>query len=109
MDNNNVIGFLGRPRAAPGNADARQWLADFHAWWSSPRPHRGLDGSIRTGTTEAVAQRSTKAAYVVRVDLDGARPPIWRRLRLASDITLNRLHEIIQIAMGWTISTCTTS
>lgn len=42
--------------------------------------------------------------YRVRVDLDGARPPIWRRLELASDLTLAELHEVLQTAMGWTDS-----
>ncbi len=49
-------------------------------------------------------RRKTKATYVVRVDLDNARPPIWRRLRLASDLDLARLHAILQLAMGWTDS-----
>lgn len=42
--------------------------------------------------------------YRVRVDLDDARPPIWRRLELASDLTLADLHEVLQTAMGWTDS-----
>ncbi|WP_194793227.1 plasmid pRiA4b ORF-3 family protein [Raineyella fluvialis] len=42
--------------------------------------------------------------YVVRVDLDDVEPPIWRELRLASDLTLARLHEILQVTMGWTDS-----
>jgi hypothetical protein len=37
----------------------------------------------------------------VRVDLKGARPPIWRRLELASDMTLDELHHVLQGAMGW--------
>jgi hypothetical protein len=40
----------------------------------------------------------------VRVDLDGIRPPIWRRLELAGDLTLAELHEVLQTAMGWTDS-----
>lgn len=49
-------------------------------------------------------KRSKKAAYIVRLDLDDTKPPIWRRLRLASDLTLDQLHDIIQMAMGWTDS-----
>ncbi len=37
----------------------------------------------------------------VRVDLDGARPPVWRRLDLRSDLTVTQLHEVLQAAMGW--------
>ena len=32
-----------------------------------------------------------RACFVVRLDLDDAHPPIWRRLRLASDLTLSQL------------------
>lgn len=39
--------------------------------------------------------------YQVRVDLDRARPPIWRRLSLPGDLTLERLHGVLQAAMGW--------
>ena len=46
---------------------------------------------------------STAAANVlqIKVSLDGLKPPIWRRLRLAADTDLGELHHVIQIAMGW--------
>lgn len=50
---------------------------------------------------ELLSRRASRAAYVVRVDLNGAEPPIWRRLRLASDMSLPRLHDVVQIVMGW--------
>ena len=39
--------------------------------------------------------------YRVRLDLHGAKPPVWRRLELPGDLTLPRLHDVIQAAMGW--------
>ena len=42
--------------------------------------------------------------YQVRVDLDGAKPPIWRRLLLSSELMLDELHAVLQQAMGWTDS-----
>lgn len=39
--------------------------------------------------------------YQIKVTLLDCRPPIWRRLTLSSDTTLEQLHSIIQIAMGW--------
>ena len=43
-------------------------------------------------------------AFRVRLDLDGAEPPVWRTLELPGDLTLDRLHDVIQAAMGWTDS-----
>lgn len=42
--------------------------------------------------------------FTVRLDLDHAKPPIWRRLELAGDLTLAELHDVVQAAMGWTDS-----
>lgn len=46
-------------------------------------------------------RRARPVTYRVRLDLLDAKPPIWRRLDLASDIYLDDLHAIIQVAMGW--------
>ena len=37
----------------------------------------------------------------VRLDLMYAKPPIWRRLDLPGDLTLDELHDVVQVAMGW--------
>ena len=34
----------------------------------------------------------------------GTKPPLWRRLELASDLFLNEVHDVIQTAFGWTDS-----
>jgi len=39
--------------------------------------------------------------YQIKVTLKGSKPPIWRRIQVRSDITLSRLHMILQEAMGW--------
>lgn len=36
--------------------------------------------------------------------LDGISPPIWRRLQVDASLTLEKLHEVIQAAFGWTNS-----
>lgn len=46
-------------------------------------------------------RRAEVATFRVRVDLDGVRPPVWRRLEVASDTALSTLHEVLQAAMGW--------
>jgi len=42
--------------------------------------------------------------FQVRLDLEGTKPPVWRRLVLPGDWSLPRVHEAIQIAMGWSDS-----
>ena len=39
--------------------------------------------------------------YQLKVTLEEIEPPIWRRLEVPGDITLARLHSVIQLAMGW--------
>lgn len=46
----------------------------------------------------------TDLVYQLRVTLKDSHPPIWRRLHVRGDITLSRLHRVLQIAMGWTDS-----
>ena len=42
--------------------------------------------------------------YQIKVTLDGSKPPIWRRILVRSGVTLEKLHYILQVAMGWTNS-----
>src|SRR5687768_17610502 len=39
--------------------------------------------------------------YQLKVTLKGSEPPIWRVLQVKEDITLSKLHQALQIAMGW--------
>jgi hypothetical protein len=43
----------------------------------------------------------TGGIYQLKIALHGFRPPVWRRLLVASDVALGVLHEIIQVAFGW--------
>jgi len=42
--------------------------------------------------------------YQLKVTLNDATPPIWRRILVPSDIPLGKLHIVLQVAMGWTNS-----
>ena len=42
-----------------------------------------------------------RKVYQIKVTLEGMRPPIWRRLEVLSDTTLDNLHLILQVVMGW--------
>ncbi len=39
--------------------------------------------------------------YQIKVTLLDTDPPIWRRLLVPADLTLEQLHNVLQIAMGW--------
>jgi hypothetical protein len=51
-----------------------------------------------------MSPRGPTSIHQVTVTLLGIKPPIWRRLEVASSINLRRLHDVIQEAMGWTQS-----
>lgn len=42
--------------------------------------------------------------YQIKINLVGAKPPIWRRILVDSSTTLPVFHEVLQIVMGWTNS-----
>ncbi len=48
--------------------------------------------------------RSTARIYRLKITLRGTTPPVWRRILVPGDITLDQLHRVFQIVMGWTDS-----
>ena len=40
--------------------------------------------------------------YLLKIQLLDIEPAIWRRFVVPASITLDRLHDVIQIVMGWT-------
>ena len=66
----------------------------------------GAAQDVRRDRPEQVAppgrpRRRRSVTLRVRVDIEGLEPPIWRRLDLASDLTLDRVHAVLQTAFGW--------
>ncbi|TQN42100.1 uncharacterized protein DUF1841 [Blastococcus colisei] len=66
-----------------------------------PRPTvvRGGGQGTRRGP-DAGSRRAT--AYQLKIRLLGTKPPVWRRVLVPDDLTLAGLHDVIQVAMGWT-------
>lgn len=69
---------------------------------------RELDGQTFVGGKRVVKQKlprlPKKAAttvHVVKVNLYGAKPPVWRRLEIPSVMALDLVHEVMQAAFGW--------
>jgi len=48
--------------------------------------------------------QSNETVYQLKVTLRESKPPIWRGFQVSGDITLRRLHLILQDVMGWTNS-----
>ncbi len=40
--------------------------------------------------------------FTMKIELEGIEPPIWRRIQITSSQSLWSLHNVIQVAMGWT-------
>ena len=69
---------------------------------------RRLDEQTFVGGRRVVKQRlpmlpkqAATTVHVVKVNLYGAKPPVWRRLEIPSAMTLDLVHEVLQAAFGW--------
>src|SRR5699024_8728478 len=98
----------------PSNDDSEaQYLARFREITSGLEPgelHSLLGQLMETASrTDRRPPRpdhrrpapSTPQVLTVRVDLREAKPPIWRRLELRSDLSLENVHDVLQTAFGW--------
>jgi hypothetical protein len=43
----------------------------------------------------------TPAVHQLKISLEGAAPPLWRRIQIPSAASLGFLHDVIQVAFGW--------
>src|SRR5699024_4010397 len=44
---------------------------------------------------------SSNRRLVIRDELEGTEPAIWRRLELAPELRLDQVHDVLQAAFGW--------
>ena len=51
-----------------------------------------------------MARKLSKSVRQLRIELDDIEPLVWRRVLVPANITLGRLHRVIQAVMGWTDS-----
>ncbi|MEW6710345.1 MAG: plasmid pRiA4b ORF-3 family protein [Candidatus Riflebacteria bacterium] len=46
-------------------------------------------------------KREPQKFYLINLELMEIKPTVWRRFVVPADISLDRLHDVIQIIMGW--------
>lgn len=89
--------------------DIRQWVKGL----SPDELQELLTGILGGGLADLEPQPPTppmpevpdppaeSVTLTLRVDVEGTRPPVWRRLVLHGDLTLDEVHVILQAAFGW--------
>lgn len=91
---------------------AKQLVAE-----SNPEEVRALLDALMSGQVSSILEKLERdqaptllaaptevRGFRIRLGLHGAKPPVWRRLDLPGDLTLPRLHDVIQASMGWSES-----
>ena len=63
--------------------------------------YRGRVSDDHDTTSPFTTTHGSPAVLQIRIDLNEAQPPIWRRLNLRADLTLDVVHQVIQDAFGW--------
>jgi len=100
----NALPASSRPRAPHGEDDRRVGLAVLARLVGNGIAGAPIvPGSLAPAKLPARRTRSDGSApvYQIKVGLRGAQPPIWRRLEVPADISLARLHTVIQVAFDW--------
>ena len=52
----------------------------------------------------AARKRAAPKLYELHIELENIKPPIWRRVLVPGSIKLPKLHDLLQLVMGWTDS-----
>ncbi len=65
------------------------------------RRANGVFWTIEGDNSWRLGGSALKVVYQLRIALKYIKPPVWRRIVVPGDIPLDKLHTVIQTAMGW--------
>lgn len=60
-----------------------------------------LELAAGPGQTGGMMRRSADTIAVLRIEIEGIEPLIWRRVAMRTATNLPMLHKVIQVTMGW--------
>lgn len=81
--------------------ELRAWLQQMQESAGSPDLLAGFEDNEQVDLPDPP---DTVRELTVKVTLRHTKPPIWRRLVVAGDTTLDAFHTVLQVAMGWSNS-----
>lgn len=90
LDYNNFLDGAGRDIPWPPQRNAP-------CWCGSARKYKKCCAAPGFLAVEA----PDPASLVLKIELDHVEPPVWRRVAVPSNTPLDRVHQMIQTAMGW--------
>ncbi|MEA3253811.1 MAG: tetratricopeptide repeat protein [Chloroflexota bacterium] len=106
-DNVNILTDLAAAHLGDGHLDAAQEYAE-RALRVNPKStlaKDALNAALHSRESLRAARypisESYPTIYEMKVRIKGSRPAIWRRFQVSGNITLYKLHRVLQIVMGW--------
>jgi len=98
-----IQALLEGAQGSDGRQQAVFLLVAKHLLERSLEETTGLAAKAAAKSKEPKAKIPVGTVFQFKITLLGIEPPIWRRIQ-TKDCTLDKLHEHIQTAMGWTNS-----
>lgn len=86
---------FGRSRGTPGRKVEGEPVR--HRSPASASPAK----SGKSGAPGKLKASKATQVYQLKITLKNIKPPIWRRVLVPDNLTLDQLHHVIQVAMGW--------
>ena len=98
-----IQALLEGAQGSEGQQQAAFLLVAKHLLKRSLEETTGLAAKAAAKSKKPKAKIPAGTVFQFKITLQGIEPPIWRRIQ-TKDCTLDKLHEHIQTAMGWTNS-----